>query len=408
MDSIDVSTCIWGAKVFSFGWWMGMYGSATPKRHRGFSNNPGTSFLDLGSWKRAFQKQKKVKTVRKYINKDGKLSYCGTKALKDTQSLPQLFYILGTMKETDLSKLHNFFFPICTRSQLPPPLPGSTRRPSLKQFPATLTTSSQVATTSQQWNHSLVKGMGWEHLRVPPSLPGTKPNCIVFWGIYEATPSWMPPNTGGMHFRPLSKFWTKWNPHIWPSHVPAGLDEPHDQHAWFYCFGKMLAKTCKSWICCSKMKSAWPLCWKRVFTVAEAAIQLSHMEPFSNVNHHKKNVNNRNDRNRKNRPFGLRSDCVQLRSNCVRLRSDLCNFYVKITFKITIIFRVLLGMYCFWVFIQIPSNNPMNFPYKRSWFLQNCSMCADGLWRSIPMHAAVVWSIDAFVHIGKKRLWNLV
>ena len=79
--------------MFSFGWWMGMYGSPTPKRHRGFSNNPGTSFLDLGAWKRAFQKQnKKVKTVQKYINKDGKLSYCGTKALKDTQSLPQLFF----------------------------------------------------------------------------------------------------------------------------------------------------------------------------------------------------------------------------------------------------------------------------------------------------------------------------
>lgn len=111
MDSIDVSTCIWGAKVFSFGWWMGMYGSATPKRHRGFSNNPGTSFLDLGSWKRAFQKQKKVKTVRKYINKDGKLSYCGTKALKDTQSLPQLFYIyLGPWKKLIFQNCINLCF----------------------------------------------------------------------------------------------------------------------------------------------------------------------------------------------------------------------------------------------------------------------------------------------------------
>ena len=91
-----------------------------------------------------------------------------------------VLYILGTMKETDLSKLHKFmFFPICTRSQLPPPLPGSTRRPSLKQFLASLTALSQVATTSQQWNHSMVKGMGREHLRVPPSLPGMKPNCIV-------------------------------------------------------------------------------------------------------------------------------------------------------------------------------------------------------------------------------------
>ena len=78
-----------GAKVFTCGWWMGMYGSPSPKRHRGYSNNPATSFLDLGIWKRHLrEKKKKVNTVKKYVNKDGKMSYVGTSSLKQTQSPP--------------------------------------------------------------------------------------------------------------------------------------------------------------------------------------------------------------------------------------------------------------------------------------------------------------------------------
>ena len=65
-----------------------MYGSGSPKRHRGYSNNRMTAVLDLGPYRRHMQQSKKVTTVHKYENKDGKLSYVGTPALKGTQSVP--------------------------------------------------------------------------------------------------------------------------------------------------------------------------------------------------------------------------------------------------------------------------------------------------------------------------------
>ena len=69
---------------------MGMYGGASPKRHHGFSNNRFASLLDLGVYRRALQaKQKKVETVKRYISKDGKRGYTGTKHLKQSQFGPQ-------------------------------------------------------------------------------------------------------------------------------------------------------------------------------------------------------------------------------------------------------------------------------------------------------------------------------
>ena len=66
-----------------------MYGGMSPKRHRGLSNNPYSASLDLGVYKRHVQQTKKVQTVRRYVNKEGKLSYVGTTSLKSTQSKPQ-------------------------------------------------------------------------------------------------------------------------------------------------------------------------------------------------------------------------------------------------------------------------------------------------------------------------------
>ena len=71
---------------------MGMYGGDTSKRHRGYSNNPYLSELDLGVFHRSEQ-PKNTTTVSHYVNKDGKLAYVGTKDLKKTQSVPQGFSV---------------------------------------------------------------------------------------------------------------------------------------------------------------------------------------------------------------------------------------------------------------------------------------------------------------------------
>jgi hypothetical protein len=66
---------------------MGQYGGCSPKRHRGFSNNPWTAALDLGVYKRIQQQKNcKVQTVKKYVDKKGQKRYAGTRDLKSTQS----------------------------------------------------------------------------------------------------------------------------------------------------------------------------------------------------------------------------------------------------------------------------------------------------------------------------------
>ena len=78
------------SQVFRFGWWMGMYGASTPKRHHGFSNNRWASLLDLGIYRRAEQAKKTIKTVKRYVSKEGKRAYTGTKHLKQSQWGPHL------------------------------------------------------------------------------------------------------------------------------------------------------------------------------------------------------------------------------------------------------------------------------------------------------------------------------
>lgn len=68
---------------------MGMYGGESAKRSRGYSNNAYSAALDLGVFPRHLQKLKKLKTVKKYINKRGEVAYAGTSNLKQTQSMPQ-------------------------------------------------------------------------------------------------------------------------------------------------------------------------------------------------------------------------------------------------------------------------------------------------------------------------------
>ena len=78
-------------EVYTFGWWMGAYQAPTPKRHKGWCNNVWFAKLDLGVFgkkAREYLKRKNSgqKTVKKYVAKySGKMSFCGTNALKQTQ-----------------------------------------------------------------------------------------------------------------------------------------------------------------------------------------------------------------------------------------------------------------------------------------------------------------------------------
>lgn len=65
-----------------------MYGGESPKRHRGYTNNPWAARVDLGVYSRTQQAKKQLKTVRHYLNSAGKKAYAGTAALKSTQSMP--------------------------------------------------------------------------------------------------------------------------------------------------------------------------------------------------------------------------------------------------------------------------------------------------------------------------------
>ena len=70
------------------------YGGPTPKRHCAWSNSPGIASLDLGrlvGWTKKLRQREAegtgpAKTVVKYHDKQGKLRWKGTKALKPTES----------------------------------------------------------------------------------------------------------------------------------------------------------------------------------------------------------------------------------------------------------------------------------------------------------------------------------
>jgi len=73
---------------------MAHYGGPTPKRHVAYSNSHAIGLLDLGRLKGWSQKQKAKKkagletvtTVVKYIDKQGRQRYKGSKALKFSES----------------------------------------------------------------------------------------------------------------------------------------------------------------------------------------------------------------------------------------------------------------------------------------------------------------------------------
>lgn len=69
-------------------WWMGSYGSATPKRHVAFANSCEILNLDKGKlvgWKKT--EKTKVKTVEHYQDRHGKQRWKGTSKLRSTEFL---------------------------------------------------------------------------------------------------------------------------------------------------------------------------------------------------------------------------------------------------------------------------------------------------------------------------------
>ena len=79
------ATC---SQVYRTYWWMGAYGSPTPKRSKAFSNNPVCAKYNTGCLIRAKDLgAKALKTATVGYSKFGKKTCTGTKALKSSQLL---------------------------------------------------------------------------------------------------------------------------------------------------------------------------------------------------------------------------------------------------------------------------------------------------------------------------------
>lgn len=79
-------------------WFMATYGGPTPKRHVAYSNSPAIQSLYKGAltgWAKHVQSQEaagidRVRTVKKYIDKEGKQRFKGDKGLRPSESEPYL------------------------------------------------------------------------------------------------------------------------------------------------------------------------------------------------------------------------------------------------------------------------------------------------------------------------------
>ena len=92
--------------VWKVCWWMGAYGSPTPKRQYAYSCSKAILRLDVG-WKRKFAATASGKTVRKYKNKKGESRYVGTRHLRETEFLVFSFSRYGSI---DRGMKHFDFF----------------------------------------------------------------------------------------------------------------------------------------------------------------------------------------------------------------------------------------------------------------------------------------------------------
>ena len=76
------------SKVWRCDFWMIHFGSQTPKRTTLISNSKAIGAFDRGplrDWRKA-KRYLQTETTRHYLGPDGKMKYCGTKALRATES----------------------------------------------------------------------------------------------------------------------------------------------------------------------------------------------------------------------------------------------------------------------------------------------------------------------------------
>ena len=80
-------------EVAKVNWWMRHYGSATPKRHYGYSNSQVVTRLDKGKLYEHQRppREKRIRTADAYIDKHGKKRYKGNKNLRPTENLEHDF-----------------------------------------------------------------------------------------------------------------------------------------------------------------------------------------------------------------------------------------------------------------------------------------------------------------------------
>lgn len=99
LNPVHQKTTLCTSEAHRVTWWMAHYGGPTPKRHVAYSNSHAIGLLDLGRLKGWSQKQKAKKkagletvtTVVKYIDKQGRQRYKGSKALKFSESETHLW-----------------------------------------------------------------------------------------------------------------------------------------------------------------------------------------------------------------------------------------------------------------------------------------------------------------------------
>ena len=79
------------SKVYLVKWYMGHYGASSAKPTKGWCNHRKLGELDPGKFNhKMINPKSKPTTVKKTIDKNGKKTWTGTKALKDTQPWPHL------------------------------------------------------------------------------------------------------------------------------------------------------------------------------------------------------------------------------------------------------------------------------------------------------------------------------
>ena len=89
------------SQVVTVGWWMMHYGAPSPKRSKGWSNNPAVLELDRGRLARSAMEASQTTLARHYRDKNGCWRWVGlTKSMKQSASYPELIIMLKRPSQT--------------------------------------------------------------------------------------------------------------------------------------------------------------------------------------------------------------------------------------------------------------------------------------------------------------------